>query len=85
MRLNLVKCLLLGALVTAPIGCEPRPVVVDPNDDETTIIEEGDVDVDRDVVPPPEPRSGVDVNVGGENGVDVDVNRDAANAPNQNP
>ena len=83
MRLNLVKCLLLGALVVSPLGCEPRPVVDD--DDDTTIIEEGDVDVERDAMPPPEPGTGVDVNVGGERGVEVDVNRDAADQPNQNP
>ncbi|MEX2308929.1 MAG: hypothetical protein WD738_15115 [Pirellulales bacterium] len=85
MRLNLVKCMLVGTLVMAPIGCEPRPVVV-PDGDDTTIIEEGDVDVDRDAETTPAPGTGVDVNVGGERGgVDVDVNRDAADQPTQNP
>ena len=40
---------LLGACLIVSVGCEPRPVVVDPNDGDTTIIEEDDADV---VVPP---------------------------------
>jgi hypothetical protein len=65
---------LLGVLLIASVGCEPRPVVVDPNDGDTTVIEEDDADV---VVPPDttpaEPGTGVDVNVGGDRGVDVNV------------
>jgi hypothetical protein len=84
MRFNFVKCLMVGALAMAPLGCEPRPVVA-PDDDDTTVIEEGDVDVDRDVDTPPANGTGVDVNVGGERGgVDVDVNG-AADEPTQNP
>ena len=73
---NLVKCLLLGSLVISPLGCEPRPVVVDPDDD-TTVVEERETIIDRDPAGP-----GVDVNVGGERGIDVDVDRDT---PDENP
>ena len=82
MRTNLVKCFLLAALAISPLGCEPRPVVVDPEDDDTTVVEERDTIIDRDT--DTEPGTGVDVNVGGERGVDVDVDRDTAE-PNQNP
>jgi hypothetical protein len=77
---NLVKCLLLGSLVISPLGCEPRPVVVDPDDD-TTVVEERETIIDREpAAEPAEP--GVDVNVGGERGIDVDVDRDT---PDENP
>jgi hypothetical protein len=70
MFVNLAKCLLFAALVISPIGCEERPVVVDPDDD-TTVIEERET-----VVEDTEPDGGVDVEVG-EPGIDVDVDRDS--------
>ena len=70
---SLGKYLLAGLLSVASLGCEPRPVVVDPDDGDTTIIED-----DADVVIPDgsttQPETGVDVRVGGGEGVDVDVN-----------
>ena len=70
---SLGKYLLAGLLSVASLGCEPRPVVVDPDDGDTTIIED-----DADVVVPDgsttQPETGVDVRVGGGEGVDVDVN-----------
>jgi hypothetical protein len=80
MRLHLIKCVLLGALVASPLGCEPRPVVV-PDDDDTTVIEERETVVDEE----PDAAPGeVDVNVGGERGVDVGVGRDAGQEADQN-
>jgi hypothetical protein len=68
------RFLLAGFFAIGATGCEPRPVVVDPDDGDTTVIED---DADVDVVPDgttTEPRTGVDVQVGGEEGVDVNVN-----------
>ncbi|MCI0332434.1 MAG: hypothetical protein L0228_04330 [Planctomycetes bacterium] len=76
------KCALICVLAVIPLGCEPRPVVVNPDaDDDTTIIEERDVEVDRvePNLPPPESGTSVEVDVGGGQGVDVDVSRDAEN------
>ena len=84
MWLNLIKCVLLGALVISPLGCEPQPVVVDPDDD-TTVIEERDTIIDDDTDTDTEPGAGVDVNVGGDRGVEVGVGRDTADEPNENP
>jgi len=81
MRTNLAKCFLVAALAISPLGCEPRPVVA-PDDDDSTVVEERDTIIERDT--DTEPGTGVDVNVGDEPGVDVDVDRDAAQ-PNQNP
>jgi hypothetical protein len=69
--------LLLGVLIVSPLGCEPQPVVVDPDDDDTTVIEERDTVIERET----EPDAGVEVNVGGERGIDVDVDRDAPENP----
>jgi hypothetical protein len=70
---SLGKYLLAGLLSVASLGCEPRPVVVDPDDGDTTVIDD-----DADVVVPDgsttQPETGVDVRVGGGEGVDVDVN-----------
>jgi hypothetical protein len=77
MGLKLIKRLLLGVLIVGPLGCEPQPVVVDPDDD-TTVVEERDTIVEPDA----DPDAGVDVNVGGErDGVDVDVDGDAPANP----
>jgi hypothetical protein len=75
MRLNLIKCILLGTMVLAPLGCEPQPVVVDEPDDDTAIIEDRETVIERDADTDADP-GGVDVNVGGERGVDVGVNPD---------
>lgn len=82
MNVHWIQCALFGALAVGPLGCEPRPVV-DGDDDDTTVIEERDtiLERDRDAAP----GTGVDVNVGGERGVDVDVNRDKAAETNPNP
>jgi hypothetical protein len=67
------KYLLAGFFAVVSIGCEPRPVVVDPDDGDTTIIED---DADVEIVPngtTTQPATGVDVQVG-DGGVDVNVN-----------
>jgi hypothetical protein len=61
MKCYIVKYVLLGVLAIAPAGCEPRPVVVNPDDGEsTTVIDEDD---DVDVVPVPQPDTDVDVDI----------------------
>jgi hypothetical protein len=66
--------LLCGILVSAGAGCEPRPVIVNPdNDGDTTVIDD---DADVSVVPDgtiTQPETGVDVRIGGGEGVDVKV------------
>jgi hypothetical protein len=95
MGINFTKWLLLGLITIASVGCEPRPVVVNPDDaDSTTILEEDDeVEVvpnatpDNSATPPADTGTDVDVGVGG-GGVDVNVDRGAeANdaQPNANP
>jgi hypothetical protein len=64
----------MGLVATIAIGCEPKPVVVEPDNGGTTIIEEDETNVDA--VPngtTTQPETGVDVNVGGDRGVDVNV------------
>jgi len=74
MKFHFVKYVLLSALAIAPIGCEPRPVVVDPNDNDTTVIED-DADV---VVPDRTPDTDIDVGVGQPDGTDINVNPNGA-------
>jgi hypothetical protein len=61
-------------------------VVVSPDaDDDTTIVEErDDVEIDTDpAMPAPDTGTDVNVDVGGEKGVDVDVNKNSdATDPN---
>lgn len=74
MNAHFLKCLLVALMTAIPVGCEPRPVV----DDEEPGAAETEVEIDRDATNettrPPSSGTGVDVNVGGEKGVDVDVN-----------
>ena len=73
----LISCILGFGL----LGCEPAPVVVTPDaDDDTTVVEERDVIIDRDTTTTPPADDGVSVDVGGQNGVEVDVNKDANDA-----
>jgi hypothetical protein len=69
-------------------GCEPQPVVVNPDDDapDTTVIEdESDVIVEPNgAAVPPTSGPSIEVGVDGDEGVDVNVNRDT-NPPSQNP
>lgn len=90
MRFHFGKCLMIGALSMMAMGCEPRPVVVNPDDDDAVIVEEEDVEVVPDTnatppadnaAPPADTDTGVNVDVG-PGGVDVDVNRDAPNDAN---
>jgi hypothetical protein len=79
--------LLFGLSIVFALGCDREPVVVTPDaDDETTIIEERDVDVEP-TTPAPQSGSSVDVEVGGGKGVDVNVNPDAGDsaAPTDDP
>ena len=71
---SLGRFLLAGLFAASSMGCEPRPVVVDPNDGDTTVIED---DADVEVVPDDtttQPETGVDVQVDGDEGVNVNVN-----------
>lgn len=73
------KSLLLVLLTVASVGCDSRPAA-NP-DGGTTVIEERDVEVDTDpAMPPPESGTDVNIDIGGGKGVDVEVNRDDANA-----
>jgi hypothetical protein len=61
MKCQIVKYVLLSVLAIAPLGCEPRPVVVDPDDgDSTTVV---DTDDDVDAVTVPQPDTDVDVDI----------------------
>lgn len=74
MKFHFVKYVLLSALAITPVGCEPRPVVVDPNDNDTTVIED-DADL---VIPDTTPNTDIDVGVGEPAGTDVNINSDGA-------
>jgi hypothetical protein len=80
MSLWLAKILAVGGLAIGSLGCEPAPVVVNPDGDEdTTVIEERDVDVvPAPSTPPADSGTDVNVDLGGGKGVDVDVNREGA-------
>jgi hypothetical protein len=80
MTQRITSCLLACLLAFGLIGCEPTPVVVTPDADDDTVVEERDVEVENDTTAPPQTDGGVNVDVGGENGVDVDVNKDADEA-----
>jgi hypothetical protein len=75
----------MGAVALLSIGCEPTPVVVNPDDDDAVIVEEDETVVvpDTNATPPADDDTGVNVDVG-PGGVDVDVNRDAPNDATQN-
>jgi hypothetical protein len=63
---------LVTAMLPLSLGCEPRPVVEQP-----PVVEEPAVDVDVNPAPPATDEStGVDIQVGGGQGVQVDVNED---------
>jgi hypothetical protein len=88
MSLRFAKVLVVGALVIGPLGCEPAPVVVNPDaDEDTTVIEERDVDIVPDATTTPPADSGTDVNVdvGGGKGVDVEVGQEGAESSAPNP
>lgn len=75
MSLQRVRTLVLGFALLAPLGCQPAPVVVNPDQDGDPTIIDRDLDVDvKDDTPA---ASGADVNVdiGRGNGVDVKVDR----------
>ena len=64
---------LAAALLPLSLGCEPRPVVEQP-----PVVEEPAVDVDVNPAPPAaDEDKGVDFQVGGGQGVQVDVNESA--------
>jgi hypothetical protein len=75
MKFRLHVWLLTGLVAVISMGCEPRPVVVDPDDGDATVLEEEETNIDA--VPngtTTQPGTGVDVEVGRDTGVDVNVN-----------
>lgn len=87
MSLHDMKCLLLGIAAVVLVGCEPRPVVVEPDNGAATVVEEDeDVEVERDATDAtPQSGASVDVNVGGKNDVDVEIKPGAEEPAKQNP
>lgn len=88
MKFQLRKLLFTGLLAVTTFGCDSRPVVVTPDaDDDTTIIQDRDVETERDdaSVPPPQSGADVKVDVGGDRGIQVDVDRDANGDSSTNP
>jgi hypothetical protein len=82
MPLQRLKAFSVGAVLLAVCGCQPTPVVVEPDGDaDTTVIKDRDIEADREPAMPAPDNNGTDVNVdvGGGKGVDVDVNRDSDN------
>jgi hypothetical protein len=83
----LTKFLVVGALAITQFGCEPAPVVVNPDGDgDTTVVEERDTVVvpNDSTMPPPNSDADVNVDVGGEDGVKVDVTPEGADNLNTN-
>lgn len=73
MKTNLLLSLCIALVLPLALGCEPRPVV-----EQQPVVEEPAVDVNS-APPTSEPattneNTGVDVQVGGGQGVQVDVN-----------
>jgi hypothetical protein len=75
--------LLAGVFAAALIGCGPQPVVVDPDGDDDTTVIERDVEVVEPGTSATDSDNGVQVDVGGREGVDVKVDSD--NTPDANP
>jgi hypothetical protein len=69
MKTTFTKMLALVCLGTFSLGCEPRPVVEEPA--------EPAVEVETTDTQPADDAEGADVQVGGGEGVQVDVNGDA--------
>ena len=79
--LALGRGMMVWALLIAALGCQPTPVVVNPDaDGDTAVIEERDIEVNRqdEATPPQASGTDVKVEVGGGKGIDVDVNRKGA-------
>jgi hypothetical protein len=83
MSVRIGKLLAVAVLAIVPLGCEPAPVVVNPDGDgDTTVIEDRDGVVPDSTVPPPDSETDVNVDLGGGEGVDVDVSDGDAADPN---
>ena len=81
MKCQLVKYVLLSVLAIAPLGCEPNPVVVDPDDGDATTVVDTDDDVDEVAVPQPD--TDVDVDITPDtSGASGDTNQ--SSSPNAN-
>jgi hypothetical protein len=72
-----------GVFATALTGCGPEPVVVEPDEDADTTVIERDVEVVEPAAPANDAGTGVQVDVGGGEGVDVKVDSD--NTPDASP
>jgi hypothetical protein len=70
MRAKLWIFALIGLLTLAPLGCEPRPINTEPD-------KAGEVQIDTE---DESRKSGVEVRVGGGEGVDVKVDPDRGGA-----
>jgi hypothetical protein len=84
MSFRSIELMLAGVFALISLGCEPTPVVVDDDEGGTTVIE-SDADRDDATIPPADPGTDVNVDVGGGKGVDVDVDREGATDSNPNP
>jgi hypothetical protein len=80
---RILAALFAGAVAAVFFGCGPEPVVVDPDGDADTTVIERDVEVSDPALPENDANDGVQVDVGGGEGVDVNVDPD--NTPDANP
>jgi hypothetical protein len=83
MSLRFGKVLVVAVLAIVPLGCEPAPVVVNPDGDDDTTVIERDVEIKDSTAPPADSGTDVNVDLGGGKGVDVDVNSGDAADSNQ--
>ena len=73
--------IILGGLLAAGIaGCDSRPAVIIENPPNRT---QTDVDIQTPVVQPPDSKAQVDVQVGGGEGVDVNVGTPPSTPPDR--
>ncbi len=76
MKLCLSFLICAVALLPLSVGCGPRPIVEQPPAVEKPAV---DVDINSDATPvTPDEKTGVEVEVGGGQGVQVDVNKTPA-------
>ena len=83
MRAQLTACIAGVLFVVGAVGCEPRPAVEEPGAAESNVEVDTMEETDTTVTEPgvdDDANTGVDVGVGGEEGVNVNVNEPAGEA-----